>query len=236
MQYSNSRNAYLRCNLHNQAQFSDLRCLGHQQQDLATSADFVLYKRSWLFEQKERLAPFACGQEDCGTLPFLPRTNSDPLTQNRGLRSLEPLLSSQKGLIVPFIRTASDPASQNSLHGPVAPFIRTKSLNHSEDSDIQQFCRASSAAFKVSHAEPVAGMSGKRRTTTVPHVQTAAVEFICTFRGVDEGKKPSVGVVGVKSAPPKGAVRVREKLHEYAAEKAPWPLTANVLDPVCLCL
>ena len=207
------------------------------QQDSVSSVDFVLNKGCFLFEQKEHLATLACGQGQCGTLPLLLRTTSDPLTQNRGLQSLEPLLSRQRGFIVPFIRTASDSASQNSLHGQEAPFSRTKSDPVVQNlCDIQQFCRASSAATKVSHAEPVAGMSSKRKTTKAPYIETAAAEFICTFRGVDEGKKTSVGVVGVKSAPPKGAIRVREKLNEYAAEKAPWPLTASVLDPVCLCL
>ena len=107
---------------------------------------------------------------------------------------------------MPFLRTASDPASHNSLHGPMAPFLRTKSdpiiQNHS---DAQQLCRAPSAASKVSHAEPVAGMSGKRnrqvQAATGQHVETACAEFVCTFQGLDEGNELSVAVVGVKSAP-----------------------------------
>ena len=49
--------------------------------------------------------------------------------------------------------------------------------------------------------------------------------MVCVF---DEGPAE----VGVWIAPAKGAARMREKLAEYAAEGAAWPLCANILDPV----
>jgi hypothetical protein len=54
-------------------------------------------------------------------------------------------------------------------------------------------------------------------------------EVVCAFEGGDGGG-PSA--VGVWAAPAKTAARMREKLAEYAAEGAAWPLCANILDPV----
>ena len=54
----------------------------------------------------------------------------------------------------------------------------------------------------------------------------AAVEVRCAFAGA------AASDVGVWPAPTKTAARMREKLVEYAAEGAAWPLTAQILDPV----
>ena len=89
---------------------------------------------------------------------------------------------------------------------------------------------------RASHAEPVAGNSNKARRRlkemVKPHGDKSTCECICVFRGLDDGENTTAGAVGVMSAPPKGAIRMREKLSEYAADGAPWPLTGSVLDPV----
>jgi hypothetical protein len=54
----------------------------------------------------------------------------------------------------------------------------------------------------------------------------AAVEMRCVF------SSGAASEVGVCPAPTKTTARMREKLGEYAAEGAAWPLTAQILDPV----
>jgi hypothetical protein len=86
--------------------------------------------------------------------------------------------------------------------------LRATTLSHS-----MKFTRESSAA------------TGLTRSTATHGVG----EVVCAFEGGDGGG-PSA--VGVWAAPAKTAARMREKLAEYAAEGAAWPLCANILDPV----
>ena len=83
----------------------------------------------------------------------------------------------------------------------------------------------------------------KRTTSTAPCLSATSVEhgryeglsdsmfsgvkFVCSFES-SEAAAP----VLVYSARPKGAERIREKLVEYKAEGASWPMTACILDPV----
>ncbi len=62
--------------------------------------------------------------------------------------------------------------------------------------------------------------SQEASSDTLQHVRTT-----CTF---DHG----FGNVDVHTAPIKTMARMREKLLEYAADGAQWPLSANILDPV----
>jgi hypothetical protein len=108
------------------------------------------------------------------------------------------------------------------------PFLRLPSAT--------SVLRAPSAAFAVSRAEPVAGIgeqtARQARLRSAQRVETVPTVLLCQFRGLNEGAVATTGTVGVMSVPPKGAIRVREKLREYEEEDAPWPLTASVLDPV----
>jgi hypothetical protein len=101
-----------------------------------------------------------------------------------------------------------------------------------------------------SHAEPVAGLGDQTarqaRRRAARRVDTAPASLVCLFRGLRGGcaagaaggavataaLDPPAATVGVVGAPPKGAMRVREKLREYAEGEAAWPLTASILDPV----
>ena len=71
-------------------------------------------------------------------------------------------------------------------------------------------------------SEPTRGS----KSHTVSVVGLAAVEVRCVFAGGAESE------VNVCPAPTKSVARMREKLAEYAAEGAAWPLTAQILDPV----
>ena len=71
-------------------------------------------------------------------------------------------------------------------------------------------------------SEPTRGS----KSQTVSVAALAAVEVRCVFAG---GAKSEVSVC---PAPTKSVARMREKLAEYAAEGAAWPLTAQILDPV----
>lgn len=51
--------------------------------------------------------------------------------------------------------------------------------------------------------------------------------YTCFFEATQ-----SVGPVGVYPARPKGSERIREKLAEYKADRAEWPLTSCILDPI----
>ena len=61
-----------------------------------------------------------------------------------------------------------------------------------------------------------------------PSVRSGGEALICSFAG------GVTGLIAVHAAPPKRAVRIREKLGKYAAPdpRAVWPLCANILDPV----
>ena len=64
-------------------------------------------------------------------------------------------------------------------------------------------------------------------TVTSDSTGTSGFNFMCSFES-----SHSVGAVTVSPARPKGAQRMREKLAEYKADGAEWPLTACILDPV----
>ena len=86
--------------------------------------------------------------------------------------------------------------------------LRATTLSHS-----MKFTRESSAA------------TGLTRSTATHGVG----EVVCAFEISNGG---GTSAVGVWAAPAKTAARMREKLAEYAAEGAAWPLCANILDPV----
>ncbi len=117
-------------------------------------------------------------------------------------------------------------------------FQQLSSENYAElqNADSVPFRRLPSANSVISHAEPVAGISNQTarqaRKGALQSVELKAVRFICLFRGLGEDGALKMGTVSVVPVPPKGAIRVREKLYEYAEEQALWPLTASVLDPV----
>jgi hypothetical protein len=71
-------------------------------------------------------------------------------------------------------------------------------------------------------SEPARSRGSQSMSVTV----LAAVEVHCVFAG---GVASDVSVC---PAPTKTAARMREKLAEYLAEGAMWPLTAQILDPV----
>jgi hypothetical protein len=66
----------------------------------------------------------------------------------------------------------------------------------------------------------------KREGQSSTGTRGPSLEVVCEFSG------GSTGVVEVCSAAVKAVERMREKLSEYAAEGAAWPLAACILDPV----
>ena len=105
-----------------------------------------------------------------------------------------------------------------------------------QSAEAAPFLRLPSGNSVISHAEPVAGISDQTarqaRKAAGQRVEFKPVSFLCLFPCIGEGAAPVTGTVSVVSVPPKGAIRVREKLHEYEKEHALWPLTASILDPV----
>ena len=100
---------------------------------------------------------------------------------------------------------------------------QNNSLSWAPDANDPAIARSDSSA-------PRAGRN-LNRVDTLSSGSHLAGEYACVFSGDDESPT-RIAVVWVTTASPKGAVRVREKLYEYEAEGAEWPLTACVLDPV----
>jgi len=93
-----------------------------------------------------------------------------------------------------------------------------------EPGTVNPFSRAATAAPPKLRAASSDGDQQEASLASAKHVRGR--RFNCTFR---DG---SVAVVEVCSAPVKNVSRMREKLSEYAAERAPWPHCAQILDPV----
>jgi hypothetical protein len=79
---------------------------------------------------------------------------------------------------------------------------------------------ASTLHLLVSHDKESSAPSHGDNSDTLQHVRVS-----CAF---DQG----FGNVDIHTAPIKTMSRMREKLLEYAADGAQWPLSANILDPV----
>jgi hypothetical protein len=94
-------------------------------------------------------------------------------------------------------------------------------------------CTDSAHANSKHYSDEVSGYNGRVGTSelvrlsdlTSPSAHSHFQEMACSFSDAN-------GPVIVSGAPIKGVVRMREKLSEYAADGAEWPLTACILDPI----